>query len=110
MSTEQHSIDQIGPEGVEIARYRVSTEGRRLLGRRGHRGVEITDHPVSGPGRSYRVDRGFREFEQLRAFVEDYLHQARRLDACPMSGEGIMAMLSESEDELITSLLGGEAA
>jgi hypothetical protein len=107
MSAEQqHSIDEIGPDGVEIARYRVSAERRRLVGRRAHGGIEITDHPVCGRGAAYRVDRGFREFEQLRAFVEDYLRQAERLDACPMSSDGILAMLAESEAELIADLLG----
>lgn len=108
MSAE-HSIEQIGPEGVEIARYRISAEGRRLLGRRELGGVEITDHPVSGPGRAYRVDSGFHQFGELRAFVEDYLAEASRLDACPMSRQGITAILSQTEDELLTSLLGETA-
>jgi hypothetical protein len=107
--SEEQSIERIGADGVELARYRVSSGGRRLLGRRWRHGVEVTDHPVSGPGRAYRVDRGFREFEQLRAFVSDYLEQADRLDACPMSGQGIGAMLRASEAEMITALLGGEA-
>jgi hypothetical protein len=106
MSQEQ--IDRIASEGVELARYRVSSERRRLVGRRGPGGIEVTDHPVSEAGRTYWVDRGFRELSQLRAFVSDYLDQAERLDACPMSGQGVSAMLRASEAELITSLLGGE--
>jgi hypothetical protein len=107
--TAEQNIDCIESERVELARYRISSGGRRLVGRRLPSGVEVSDHPLAGPGRAYRVDAGFNEFSQLRAFVEDYLDQARRLDACPMSGQAVSSVLAASDAELIESLLGPEA-
>lgn len=99
-------IDTIGPEGAELARYRISSGERVLMGWRRGGGVEVSDRPLEGRGRGYLVDRGFRCFEQLAAFVNDYLAQAARLDAPPMSGESIAAMLAESESEALAPLLG----
>lgn len=109
MRTEGHDgIDAIGPEGAELARYRVSGGERVLMGWRRGSGVEVSDRPLEGCGRGYLVDRGFRCFEQLTAFVSDYLTQAARLDAPPMSGQSIASLLAESESEALAPLLGEE--
>jgi hypothetical protein len=107
MRTEGHDgIDAIGPEGAELARYRISSGERVLMGWRRGNGVEVVDRPLKGRGRGYLVDRGFRCFEQLAAFVDDYLAQAARHDAPPMSGESIASLLAESESEALAPLLG----
>lgn len=109
MSAEHDSIDVIEPEGTEVARYRVSSGERVLIGRRVAGTVEISDHSVEGAGRVYPVDSGFREYAHLSGFVSDYLEQAERLDACPMSGQGILTMLRSSEEEQVADLLGETA-
>ena len=108
MRTEGHDgIDAIGPEGAELARYRISSGERVLMGWRRGSGIEVSDRPLDlSRGRGYLVDRGFRCFEQLSAFVGDYLVEAARLDAPPMSGQSIRAMLAETEGEALAPLLG----
>lgn len=106
MSAEGFDIEEIGAEGAELARYRVSGGARVLMGWRRRGGIEVSDQPLEGRSRGYLVDRGFRCFEQLAAFVNDYLAEAGRLDACPMSREGIDAVLAETESEALAPLLG----
>jgi hypothetical protein len=106
VSAEGFDIDAIGAEGAELARYRISTGERVLMGWRRGGGIEVSDRAVEGRSRGYLVDRGFRCFEQLAAFLGDYLAQAGRLDACPMSREGIDAVLAETESEALAPLLG----
>lgn len=108
MSAERVDIKAIGAAGTELARYRVSGGERVLMGWRHPSGVEVTDRPVEGRHRAFVVDRGFRCFEQLAAFVGDYVDQAVRIDACPMSGEAIAGMLAASDADSLTSLLGEE--
>ena len=106
MSAERFDIDAIGAEGAELARYRISTGERVLMGWRRGGGIEVSDRAVEGRSRGYLVDRGFRCFEQLAAFVDDYLAQAAQHDAPPMSGESIASLLAESESEALAPLLG----
>lgn len=109
MSAEQFDIESIGAGGAELARYRVSAGERVLMAWRRPGGVEVSDRPVEGSARGYLVDRGFRCAEQLTAFLRDYVAQATRFDACPMSGEAIGAMLAGSETKALEPLLGEEA-
>jgi hypothetical protein len=108
MSAERIDIDAIGAAGTELARYRISSGERVLMGWRHSSGVEVTDRPAEGRHRAFVVDRGFRCFEQLAAFVGDYVDQAVRIDACPMSGEAIGGMLAVSDVDSLTPLLGQE--
>jgi hypothetical protein len=104
MSATQIDIDAIGAAGTELARYRTSECERVLIGWRRVGGVEVTDRPAHGRHRAYLVDRGFQGFEQLQAFVGEYLDQARRLDACPMSAEAIGGLVEETETEIAEEL------
>ena len=105
MSAERIDIRAIGVTDTELARYRTTAGERALIGRRTTAGVEVSDRPL-GDGHIYLVDRGFRCMEQLQAFVADYLRQAVRLDAPPMSGQSIAAMLAGSESAELEALLG----
>jgi hypothetical protein len=105
MTTAASDIDTITPEGTELARYRISAGERVLMGWRRGGGVEVTDRPTHGRARAYVVDRGFRCFEQLAAFVGDYVRQAERFDACPMSARAIGSVLSGSESDALEPLL-----
>jgi hypothetical protein len=75
---------------VELARYSVGGTERALVGQRVLGVVRVTDVPAGVRGRAYLVER---ELEQegsnansaLQALVADYLREARRLDAVPMS-------------------------
>ncbi len=106
MSAERVDIETIAAAGTELARYRVTSGERVLMGWRHPNGVEVTDRPAEGRHRAFVVDRGFRCFEQLAAFVGDYVNEAVRIDACPMSGEAIGAMLAASHSDSLTPLLG----
>lgn len=106
MSAKRIEFEAIGAEGAELARYRVSAGERVLMGWGRPGGIEVSDVPVERGSRGHVVDRGFRCAEQLTAFLGDYLDQARRLDACPMGGEQIGAMLAGTESEALAPLLG----
>ena len=108
MSAKRIELAAIGAEGAELARYRVSAGERVLMGWHRPGGIEVSDVPVQRGSRGYVVDRGFRCAEQLSAFLGDYLNQASRLDACPMGGGQIGAMLAETEMEELSPLLGEE--
>ncbi len=108
MTAAHIDIDVIGPDGAELARYRTSAGERVVMGWRRGGGVEVTDRPVHGRARAYLVDRGFRCFDQLSAFVGDYVNQAVRLDACPMSAEALEVILAGTESEALEPLLGEE--
>jgi hypothetical protein len=103
--TAVRDIEMIGAEGVELARYRISVGERVLSGWSRGRGVEVVDRPAMGRARGYVVDRGFRCPQQLRAFIGDYVAQAKRLDACPMGSEAIEAVVSNSETAAVEELL-----
>ncbi len=108
MTAAHIDIDAIGTDGAELARYHTSAGERVVMGWRHGRGVEVTDRPLHGRARAYLVDRGFRCFEQLAAFLGDYVDQAVRLDACPMSSEALDEILAETETEALEPLLGEE--
>ncbi len=106
MSATQNRIDSITNLGTELARYRLSAGERVIIGRRQGGGVEVTDRALQGRTDSYFVDRGFRCFEQLAAFVKDYLAEAARLDCCPMSPEALRSIVADSDAETLRQLLG----
>jgi hypothetical protein len=108
MTEVQLDIDAIGAEGSELARYRTSAGERVLMGWRRSGGVEVTDRPSEGRARAYLVERGFGCAGQLAGFLGDYVDQAVRLDACPMSREAIGAILAETKPEVLAPLLGEE--
>ena len=88
------SAPQVG-ERVELARYQTSSGERILHGQRIDGIVRVTDVPANGHGRAYLVER---ELEQdgnaaLNALVADYVDQARRLAAIPMSKRALAEML-----------------
>jgi hypothetical protein len=74
---------------VELARYSVADGGDRVLyGQRIDGVVRVVDRPV-GSGRSYLVERELEQdgpgsYAALTAMIDDYLGQARKLDAIPM--------------------------
>lgn len=108
MTAARIDIEAIGRDGAELARYHTSAGERVVMGWRRGGGVEITDRPTEGRARAYVVDRGFRCIEHLAGFLSDYVDQAVRLDACPMSREAIAEILAESEPEALSPLLGEE--
>jgi hypothetical protein len=72
---------------TELARYTVAGAERVLYGQRVDGVVRVTDRPAQPGGRSYLVER---ELERdgngaLDALVVDYLAQAQKLVAVPMS-------------------------
>jgi hypothetical protein len=79
--------------GDEIASYRVSAGERLLICAGGSRGLEIHDVAADFLGDSYRVDHAPEDAECLWALVADYLAQAERHDAPPMSGEALAAVM-----------------
>ncbi len=105
MTEVQFDIDTLKRSGTEIARYRVSTGERLVIGRRGRGGAELVDAPASGEGRAYHVDRGWHDGGVMEAFVRDYLEQAECLDRCPMSAAAIGIVLDNTESDEVTDLL-----
>jgi hypothetical protein len=53
--------------------------------------VRVTDVPAAGDGRAYLVERELEQdgYSALEALVADYLRQARRLDAVPMTASPV---------------------
>lgn len=97
-------MDLVGPEGAELARYRVSGGERVLMGWMRSGGVEVTDRPTEGRARAYVVDRGIRDYEQLCAFVVDYVDVAERLDGCPMAEETLREAMERTEMDGVLAL------
>jgi hypothetical protein len=108
MSAKRIEFEAIGPGGAELARYRAAGSERVVMGWSRPGGIEVSDLPAEGGSRGYLVDRGFGSAEQLAAFLGDYVDQAVRLEACPMSGEAIGAMLAGTEADALAPLLGEE--
>ena len=79
------TVPSVG-ERVELARYTVRGNERIIYGQWIDGAVRITDRPAAGRGRSYLVERCLERdgFSALKALVEDYTRQARRLDEIPM--------------------------
>lgn len=103
--TAVNEINAIGARGAELARYRISSGERVLMGWRAGGGIEVTDRPTEGRARGYVVDRGIGCFEQLRAFVTDYVNQAARYDECPMSAGTLGQLVDASETDCVTALI-----
>lgn len=75
---------------VELARYWVGGVERALYGQRVRGVVRVTDVPLGTGGRAFLVERGLEQDgpnanAALQALIADYLREARRLDAVPMS-------------------------
>lgn len=86
------STDREGRTGVrvELARYTVGGVDRALYGQRVLGVVRVTDVPIGTRGRAYLVERGLEQEgpnanAALQALIADYLGEARRLGAVPMS-------------------------
>jgi hypothetical protein len=103
------ALESIDRHPTELARYTVSGGERVMVGTNAPGGLEVRDVPASGEGRSYRVDSGLHGAAAVGALVEDYLDQARRLDACPMEPGAIAWMLCPSDTEDLLTLLLPEA-
>jgi hypothetical protein len=86
--TKDHTNDHAVGERTELGRYRTAAAVERVLyGQRVATVVRVTDVPVESPGRAYLVERGLEEdgYAALLALVRDYLEEAKRLGAPPMS-------------------------
>ena len=70
---------------TELARYRIPTGERVLYGQRVDGIVRVTDRPQAPGGRAYLVERGLETKPELDGLVTDYLAQAEKLAAVPMS-------------------------
>ena len=92
--------------GDQIARYRVTSGERLVIGRRGRGGTELFDAPANGVGPAYHVDRGWLDGAVLEAFLKDYLTQAGCLDRCPMSTAAIGIVIDSTESDEVADLLG----
>jgi hypothetical protein len=97
MTDVQAHLDSLGAADAEIARYRISSGERMIVGRAVRGETEIVDVPASGEGPCYRVDRGYGDPAILEAFLGDYVAQAVRLDCCPMGSEALQLIADESE-------------
>jgi hypothetical protein len=97
MTDVEIQLDSRGAADAEIARYRISSGERLIVGRSVHGETEIVDVPASGEGPSYRVDRGYGDPAVLEGFLGDYLAQAIRLDCCPMGSEALQLIADETE-------------
>ena len=69
---------------VELARYRISSGERRLIGQRVLGVVRLVDAPTGTHGRRYVVERELRSKAELDALVCDYVAQAVRFDEIPI--------------------------
>ncbi len=70
---------------TELARYRIPAGERVLYGQRVDGIVRVTDRPQAPGGRAYLVERGLETKPELDGLVTDYLAQAEKLAAVPMS-------------------------
>lgn len=86
-----------GP-GTELASYWVSSGERLLICAIGKGGLEIHDVDADFLGPSYRVDRALEDESALWAVVDDYLVQAKRLDASPMSSAALTKLMFRPSD------------
>jgi hypothetical protein len=105
MTEVQLDIDALRREGTEVARYRITSGERLVIGRRGRGGAELLDAPASGEGAAYHVDRAWQDGALMEAFIRDYVEQAECLDRCPMSGAAIGIVLDSTRSEEIADLL-----
>lgn len=98
-ATELERLSREPPRpGTELASYRVSSGERLLICAAGKGGLEIHDVPADFLGETYRVDRALEDEPALWAVVEDYLAQAKKLDAPPMSSEAMRTLMLKRDD------------
>lgn len=110
MSVLQHQLVYMAGGGQEVLRYEVSEGTRALVAFQGPRGAELVDLPADGAGGvAYAVDAMIEDVAEHLAFLEDYVRQAQRLDACPMSSAGIDEMLERSESPMLEALAAAVA-
>lgn len=83
---------QVG-ERTELARYRVADEDRVVYGQRIHGVVRLTDRPADDHGRAFLIERGLNSMDELTALVADYVDQAQRLKAPPLSRAALNRLL-----------------
>jgi len=84
--------------GTELASYRVSSGERLLICAGGKGGLDIHDVAADLLGETYRVERAFEDETALWAVVDDYLAQAKRFDAPPMSGAALATVMLKRDD------------
>jgi hypothetical protein len=84
--------------GAELASYWISAGERLLICALGKRGLEILDVAADLLGPTYRVEQALDDEDALWAVVDDYLKQAQRLDAPPMSGEALASVMLRPAD------------
>ena len=70
---------------TELGAYEVNRTSRVIVGQRIDGVVRVSDVPRAGTGRSYLIERELDTKAELDALVADYLAEAHRLDAVPMS-------------------------
>ena len=76
---------------VDLARYRTSGDGERIVrGQRIDGRVRVCDVPAYGPGRRYVIERELGSKAELDALVADYVAQAERWDAVPVSAQWLI--------------------
>lgn len=76
---------------VELARYRTTGDGWRVVrGQRIDGRVRVCDVPGDGIGRRYVVERELESKAELDALVADYVSQAERWDAVPVSAQWLI--------------------
>lgn len=110
MSVVQMQLAYMAGEGCEILRYEVSEGTRVLVAFEGPTGTEIVDVPADrAAGVGYAVDAKIEDVGEHLAFLEDYVRQAQRLDACPMSPVGLGEMLERSESPVLEALAAAVA-
>jgi len=94
-SATPRSAEPPKPGGVsrEVARYQLGEAVRVLSAERNGDAVQLIDRSDSGQGLSYLVESDISTDDKasLQALVADYLRQAERLGAVPMSGRAALA-------------------
>lgn len=96
-SGTQGSSRELGRCAAELARYRLSSGERVLLGEYTRACVVITDRPHAAAGRRYVVDRQplVDGPAALDALIADYVAQALDLDEVPMAGDAVRQLLTD---------------
>jgi hypothetical protein len=72
---------------VELARYRVTGAGERVIqGQRVLGVVRLIDAPASGEGRRYVIERELTTMAEIEALLADYVRESQMWDAIPAAG------------------------
>jgi hypothetical protein len=82
----KHTTPVVG-QRTELARYTVAEGERIVYGQRVDGVVRVTDRPATPGGRRrcYLVERGLQTKDELDALVRDYVAEAQRTGAPPLS-------------------------